>query len=62
MSGEAIKLWFVALMDEGKPTEVLDWSTWVASDINERDDNAVLVIAKDHMDAYLKATRGDFIS
>jgi hypothetical protein len=61
MSGDTTKLWFVAHMEEGKPIEVLDWSTWTATGIHERNDNAVLVIAKDHMDAYLKATRGNFI-
>lgn len=56
-SGEELR--FIVLMEDGVPVEVIDWATWVAIPYVERPLNSHFVIAKDHMDAYLKATRGE---
>lgn len=56
------KLWYVVEWEEGDPTtlrRVWDWHDWVEKPPLTRPENAVMVIAKDPLDAYLKTLRGE---
>lgn len=61
MSGE-ITRWFVAFIEDGQPVEILTWSDWVARDFDERPENSHLVFGKDHMDAFVRAQRGEYLN
>ena len=52
---------FIALMEDGSPVEVLAWADWSVIPVPDRPENAYIVMAKDHMGAYLKALRNEFI-
>lgn len=62
MTGEwGNKRWFVALVMDQQPVEIIDWGTWVALPLpNRLWDAGRLVIAKDYLDAYSKALRGEY--
>lgn len=62
MSGDP-KLWFMVLMEDNRPVEVIDWATWVnITATGERPENSYIVFAKDHMDAFVRANRGELLA
>ena len=60
MSGDP-KQWFVAFIEDDQPVEVLAWDDWLTRSIEERPENSHLVIAKDHMDAFVRVQRGEYL-
>jgi hypothetical protein len=54
--------WFVALIEDDKPVEIIDWATWAATQTEERPENSYIVFAKDHMDAFVRAQRGEHLT
>jgi hypothetical protein len=61
MSGDP-KLWFVVLMEDGHAVRAFSWDEWIASLVSERPDNCFIVFAKDHMDAFVRANRGELLA
>lgn len=59
MSGE--KGWFVVLMEDERPVRAYAWDDWANIQTNERPENCYLTIAKDEMDAYVRACRGELL-
>lgn len=54
------KVWFVVEWTEDDFVKrVWDWGDWVRKDIQSRPENSAVVCAKDPMEAYLKALRGE---
>lgn len=63
MSGES-RLgapWFIVLLEDGHPVEAIQWKDWTARSFDERPMNAHLVFAKDEMDAFVRAQRGEAV-
>ncbi len=63
MSGEWGEGFFVVVWDTGsdKPevTQVTRWDDWIRINIDERPLCTTMVRAKDELDAYARATRGE---
>jgi hypothetical protein len=60
MSGEATR-WFVVLIENDQPVEVFNWKDWVGRAIEERPENSYIVFAKDELDAFVRAQRGEHL-
>ena len=54
--------WFVALMEDNHPVRIIDWQTWLTIPVPTRPENCYMVFAKDEMDAFLKACRGELLT
>lgn len=61
-SGKTDKQWFVVLMEGGQAAEAFAWDDWVSTLVDSRPDNCYIVIAKDHMDAFIRANRGELLA
>lgn len=51
--------WFVVLMEDGRAVGSFTWDEWVDTLVSERPDNCYIVFAKDHLDAFVRANRGE---
>lgn len=56
------KQWYVVLMENGHAVQAFTWDDWLATLVDSRPDNAFIVIAKDHMDAFVRANRGELLT
>jgi len=54
--------WFVVLMEDDHAVQAFTWDEWIASLVSERPDNCFVVFAKDHMDAFVRANRGELFT
>jgi hypothetical protein len=58
---------YVAVVDydyerqENRVASVQAWNDWIASPIEERPLNTVMVKAKDEIEAFIKATKGETV-
>lgn len=55
------KGWFVVLMEDGCPVRAYPWDDWADIQTEDRPENCYLTIAKDEMDAFGKALRGEIL-
>ena len=64
--GDPDKKWFVVEWNEdceGYPLKrVWDWDDWIQKPPLTRPENAAVVVAKDPLDAYLQALKGETIN
>lgn len=51
--------WFVVLMEDECAVQAFSWDEWMETLVSERPDNCYIVFAKDHMDAFMRANRGE---
>ena len=49
------KRWFVVVWEEGEPVRVYDWDNWIHIPVSSRDLDNCMVVAKDELEAFLKA-------
>ncbi len=57
-SGDGLP-WFVVLMEDDRAVGSFTWDEWMETLVSERPDNCYMVRAKDHMDAFMRANRGE---
>lgn len=50
---------FIVLMEDGKPSVAMPSRDWIKIPHDERPDNAYLVYARDELDAFVRAQRGE---
>lgn len=56
MTGDPL---YVVLVERDHPVRVYGWEYWCSRPFSERPANAYVIPAKDEIDAYLKAIRGE---
>jgi hypothetical protein len=60
-SGEKLP-WFVVLMEDNHAVAAFTWDEWMDTLVSERPDNCYIVSAKDHLDAFMRANRGELVT
>jgi hypothetical protein len=64
MTGDTTAMWFVVLWEGDEAIAAIPWDDWVRRPPDYRfaaaDTGACIVSAKDELDAFLKAGRGEF--
>jgi len=56
MTGERL---YVVVWEDDQPARVFDWISWLHIPIPERSFDTTMVKAKDELDAYARAARGE---
>lgn len=54
--------WFVVLMEDDHVVGAFAWGEWMSIPVRERPENCFIVFAKDHMDAFMRANRGELFA
>jgi hypothetical protein len=51
--------WFIVLMEDQQPVNIIPWASWVRIVPDERPPNSNVVSATDELDAFIKVKRGE---